>query len=199
MSAVLNITPPACDHCKDKRLVWNQWADRDIRCPKCTVRPTRRRDAKEFAKLVDGMTAREKVRQERERMRRVVFAIMDTFKFPSLPNELVPTDRILQRMNAMPTGVPSENPDLYRESRPPPLDDVTHVAACDALKLCSVVTQDLMRDWYFRRGSITQIAERRKISRRQLGREWRAHLQIVRFKFLASPNPDLVRLARFVP
>jgi hypothetical protein len=146
-----------------------------------------------------GMTAREAIRIERENIRRFVYAVCDTFTFPGLPNELVPTDRILQRMAAFGTGVPSENPDVYRESRPPPLDPATQMAAGDALQSCAPGTKAVIRDWYFTRKSITQIAKARHLSRRQLGREWRAHLQVVRFKFLASPHLDLVKLARFVP
>jgi hypothetical protein len=197
LSAVL--ASPSCEHCDDKRQVWNQWRERWIRCPRCTTRPKRRRDAEEMKTLLTGISARDAVRAERERMRRVVFAIMDTFKFPSLPNELVPTDRILQRWAAFGSGLPSENPDDYREARPPPLDGPTQCAVNDALALCAPATLALMKDWYKWKASITQLAERRHLSRRQLGREWRANLQVVRFKFLASPHQDLVKLARFVP
>jgi hypothetical protein len=197
MNAALSI--PACDHCADKRLVWNQWRERYIRCPRCTTRPHRRRDAEQMATLLSGITAREAVRAERERMRRVVFAIIDTFKFPGLPNELVPTDRILQRWAAFGTGVPSDDPDAYRVSRPPPLDGPTQSAVNDVIKACAPGTAAFIRDWYLYSASITQLAERRHLSRRQLGREWRANLQVVRFKFLGSPHQDLVKLARFVP
>ncbi len=37
MSAVLQIPPPGCDHCGDKRRVWNQWAGKEIRCVHCTT------------------------------------------------------------------------------------------------------------------------------------------------------------------
>lgn len=197
MAAVL--ATPDCAHCDDKRQVWNQWRERYMRCPRCTVRPKRRRDAKEFAELITGISAREAVHQERERMRRIVFALIDTFNFPGLPNELVPTDRILQRMAAFGTGVPSEDPDVYRESRPPPLDPVTQQAAKDALASCAPGTKVVIADWYFSRKSIKQICARRHLSRWQLSREWRANLTVVRFKFLASPDITLVNIARFVP
>lgn len=201
------IRPPDCEHCGDTREVENAVLG-VIRCPQCTVRAkpldprTMELEMAAFrqrAKEPMGFTAKELTSVERLLKQLVAHAAIDLSRFPSLPAHLVTTDRILQRWAAAPTGMPSDDPDVYAVARPPPLDPMTQEAVSDILREAPKSVRMFVGDWYCSSAPMKTIARYRSLSRRQLGREWQDVLVDVRGKFLASPHRDLVNLVRVAP
>lgn len=197
-----------CRHCNDLRVVPHVQLG-PIRCPVCTVR------AKPRSPVAMEAVSRELATNERAHLsitetrriaatitKLVAHAVLDAFKFPGLPQHLVTTDRTLQRFFAAPTGTPLPELmfDMYRESRPPPLDPKTQEAVADVLKALPRGMRKFVWDWYDSPGlSVNQMAKRRQMSRRQLERERLDVLVYLRTKFLESPHADLVSLVRVLP
>lgn len=115
-----------------------------------------------------------------------------------LPEHLATTDRILQRWAAAPTGWPSDNPDVYRISRPVPLDDKTQEAVSDCVKAATPSVRKFVGEWYFH-GVPKLMARARGFSNRQIYREWHDVLHVMRASFLASEHGDLAKLTRQLP
>ncbi|HEU4627207.1 MAG TPA: hypothetical protein VFS52_20770, partial [Steroidobacteraceae bacterium] len=104
--------PPSCEACDDLRVIESRKLGR-VRCPYCTVRKPPRTDWR-------PISAAERRRREQAELARTV--VVADFKFPGVPTHLVSTDRVLLRWGAEGSGMPSEDPDAYRESLPVPLD-----------------------------------------------------------------------------
>ena len=191
-----------CTNCFDLRVVNHDQLGL-IRCTHCTTRAPRR----------DPNVMRDLARHERTELsgaetRRVIHAIdailtraaVNAGHLPKLPKHLIATDAVLTRWAAARTGMPSENVDLYHVTRPPELDPKTQEAVSDIVKAVSAGVRAFVIDWYCRHWmSIEQMYEKRRMTRRQLGRERERVLVEMRQRFLASPHHDLVRLARFEP
>jgi hypothetical protein len=155
-----------------------------------------------FAERVRDTLAPPEVRRIAESVDRMLIdAVLNTMANIPLPGHLITTDRTLQRWAAAPTGVPAQNPDVYRESRPPPLDPRTQEAVSDVLKASSKGVQCFCADWYLCTAWLSQdeMARQRQMTRRQLVREWHDILFLLREQFLASPHTDLVNLIRQSP
>ncbi len=125
--------------------------------------------------------------------------VVDDFKFPNLPTALVSTDRVLQRWGAEGSGLPSENPDNYRQSLPPPLDPKTYAEVSTLVKQSATRVRSFAYEWYCSPLPVKLMADRRDISRRQLGRVRLDVLGALKDRFLISRHADLVALIRFIP
>ena len=207
MNAALAINPPDCERCNDKRKVWSRTAGKRIRCVACTKRTRMPQPgaSNEIHRLLTDLDRRKLSDKEIKRVAstlsehiKVTFA--DNSRPQDLPDHLATTDRILQRWAAAPTGVPSDNPDVYRDSRPPPLDPRTQEAVSDIVKAAQPGVRKFLIEWYCTPGiSTKEMAHSRHMSRRQLSREWIDVLHVMRERFLSSPHVDLVSMVRMLP
>lgn len=195
-----------CRHCNDLRVVPHVQLG-PIRCPVCTVRAKPRdpeamaRANQEFTEHVrENLSGAEARRITRAIGKLLAHAVFDRFRFKGLPTHLISTDAILQRWAAAPTGLPAENSDVYAQSRPPPLDPRTQEAVSDIIRALPTGIRGFVFNWYKAPGiSVNVMAERRKLSRRQLEREWLDCLVFTRTRFLESPHHDLVAITRVLP
>lgn len=195
----LNAALAQCSRCDGKRQVWNQWAGKNIRCPLCTTAAVKidAKGTKEFFEYQrDNLSGTEKRRIGRAIAQLLAVASLENFRIPGVPDELAPTDRILQRWAAYGSGMPAENPDAYRVSRPPPLDDDTQAEVSAIINATATGMRAFIREWYCSPEPIYLMAKRRHMNRRELAKERNAVLSVMRFKFLASPHTDLVAMAR---
>ena len=208
MSAAVSIGPPDCPRCEERREVWNGFLKRMIRCPACTI-ARQRRDHVEIRATNERLASKDMQNFAPRELPQIVNridqflieAVINTSRAPGLPPHLVTTDRTLERWYAAPTGMPAENTDVYHHCRPPPLDPRTQEAVSDVLKAAPEGVRTFIGEWYGCTAWLSQdeMARKRGMSRRQLGREWLENLVILRGKFLASPHADLVKLVRALP
>jgi hypothetical protein len=139
------------------------------------------------AKLLSGVEARRMIRGI---WQHVAQRIIDLQPMARIPKHLVTT---------VSTGEPSDNPDVYHESRLPELDPRTHAAVNDCIMALPVGARQFVWHWYRRKFPPTEMARERHMSVRQLGREWQRILVMLRERFLAHPHADLVKLVRSLP
>lgn len=188
----------SCSRCRGERRVYNGVLKRRIRCPQCTTR--RRRDERGIREFVEHdrktISAPERARMIERVERSLREAIGDTFADAKIPEHLRTTHRILERWAAEGTGKPAENDDVYHESRPPPLDPPTYAVVEAVIATLVPRLRSLVKAWYRSRASNKQLAERRGITVRTLGRWWQEGLAVIRDRFLASRHADLIALVR---
>jgi hypothetical protein len=190
------MAPTSCERCSGERRVYNAALKRRIRCPSCTTR--RRRNTQAMREFVQRESSTVSV-PEQQRMMQLVErsmreAVADTLNVPGVPAHLLTTHRILQRWAAEGTGAAAENEDVYHESRPPPLDPSTYAVVESLIAKAPPRLRSLTRGWYRTRASNKQLAQRRKMTVRSLGRLWTDSLVHLRQQFLASRHADLVAL-----
>lgn len=161
-----------------------------VRCPYCKVPVPTKAAMRE-------LTAAERRRINQQQLS--VTLVTDEFKFPNLPNHLVSTDRVMTRWGCEGSGLPSENPDVYRMSLPPPLDDRTHAEVSTLVKSSAERVRTFAYEWYCSPLPVSLMADRRGMSRRQLGRMRVDVLGALKDRFLTSRHSDLVALVRFIP
>ena len=200
LKAVVSI--PDCDHCGNERRIRSSWSKRWIRCPLCTHRKPDK--SGKHLRALSQAVAKEVSPVESRRMAEELDKLLIRIEqgrtaIPNLPDHLVGTDRIMQRHAAAPSGMPSDNPDVYHRSRPPPLDPVTQEKVSDVLKAAPRGISLFVSDWYRRDVPTDVMAENRHMSRRQLIREWHDVLVYLRGQFILSEHTDLTTLVRQLP
>lgn len=187
-----------CTRCEGKRKVYNAALKRRIRCPRCTVR--RRSNPAAMREFVahdrKTISAPEQARMIERVERSLREAIDNTLRSQEVPEHLVTTHRVLQRWAAEGTGAPAENPDVYHESRPPPLPPDTYAVVESVIARAPRVLRSLTRAWYRTQASTKQLADRRGMSVRSLGRRYEDCLVYARAGFLDSGHADLVAMIR---
>lgn len=183
----------ACDQCEDTGYISNPRLGR-VRCPYCAGPKAQRVSPRELSKM---LSASERRRTDMRALSSTL--VVEEFKFPNVPNHLLSTDRVLTRWGGEGSGLPSENPDNYRISLPPPLDDRTHAEVSTLVKASASRVRDFTVDWYCSPMPVYVMAENRGMSRRQLGRQHVDVLGALKSRFLTSRHADLVALIRFIP
>lgn len=189
MSAASSSRRPFCEECGDTHEIRNPILGK-VRCPYCTKPRLPKTDWR-------GMNAAEKRRLEQQALS--VTVVADDFRFPNLPSHLVSTDRVLMRWGSEGSGLPSENPDVYRKSLPPPLDDKTHAEVSTLVKHSETEVRRFAYEWYCTPIPEVVMSQRRGTSRRQLGRIRLDMVGVLKALFLTSRHIDLVTLIRFIP
>lgn len=189
--------PPVCERCDGARLIVSAWSKRKIRCPMCTRRKVKKRAPSKS--LGAEISTPEAIRMGRILANICAQIEINRWKFPGLPSHLVGTDRVMQRWVAAPSGMASDNPDVYAKARPPPLDDRTQEKVSDIVKAAPSGVRAFIWDWYKIGTPDSVMAEQRHMSIRQLKREWQDVLVFLRSQFAASEHADLTTLVRQLP
>lgn len=114
----------------------------------------------------------------------------------SLPPELLPVDRIMQRYwvangNGVQAAAWDENP---RYSKPPPLDDDTATVVDRIFVRLEPRARKLLTDWYGSPLPTYVIAKSLKMSQRTLEQAHAMEMNFMRWRFENSKNPTLLRL-----
>lgn len=161
-----------------------------VRCPYCTK-------PKPSAAGVKLLTANEKRRKEQEALSSTVR--VEDIKLPALPKGLISTDRVLARWGCDGTGMPSEDPDAYRESLPPPLDPATFTEVNRIVAGADKRPRRFVQDFYRSYNPADRMARKWSASPRQIRRIRVEVLWEFKAMFLKSDHADLVALIRFIP
>jgi hypothetical protein len=112
-----------------------------------------------------------------------------------LDEELMPTDRIMQRWAvSIGSGFATDEWDDRPVSRPPPLDDATAIVVDQSIMKGSPRYSRIVRSWYKTPAPSATIAESLGLSRSGLYLEWRCSLFYFRSRFIGSGHPDLVAM-----
>jgi len=140
-------------------------------------------------------------RPEQERMlvrveQNLAEGLTNTFDFKDIPPHLKTTDRILQRWAAEGTGEAAENPDVYQECRPPPLDPTTFAIVEGCVSTAPARLRSYTRARYRTQVPAESLAKNRRMSVRNLGRLWLDALNHLRAEFLDTEHADLVALVK---
>lgn len=180
---------PTCNRCGGSREIKTPKLGK-VRCPRCTTRKLPRTDWR-------PINAAEKRRREKEALARSV--IPDQFRFPGVPNAYVTTDRVLMRWGCDGTGMPSEDPDAYRESLPPPLDPGTYVEVNRIVMNAPKRLRKFAIDYYRSYNPAHLMKKNWNLSPRQIGRLRVDILGCYKALFLQSTYADLLTLIRFLP
>lgn len=189
-----------------------------IRCLTCTTRlpPYDRNTLKRHRVTAQIFELNAAEARRVKRATEMIIAITlakDVERLSRIDPEFVGTDRVMRRwaVGGPGTGLPAENPDIYRQALPPPLDARTQEIVADVLResppgirtfaidwYASEIPIDVMRDkaYYSRRGL---RRPGRHLSERSVYREWHSVLRYLRFKFERSRHHDLVTLIRSLP
>jgi hypothetical protein len=162
-------------------------------------------------------------RNERKRIKaRVAVAVVrvlseEQLGFRKWPADLITTVHVLDRWGAFGTGLPAQNPDIYRQSLPVPLDPDTQavVTQCigpdpmarsqrshvpDALptREQSITYDPCLRlvtyDVWWRGAPTSHVGQKIGMERRTFGRYLEKCLRVHRSAFLRSGHADLVAL-----
>jgi hypothetical protein len=207
MSAVMNAPPTAMVPCKQcgRELYMPQLRKALRRCPDC--------QPPELPYDHDAM--RRLARSERRRVKTIVaqqlLPVLAAVKaFPRCAPELATTDRVLIRWGAFGSGRPAENPDVYRESRPVPLDPdtqavVSHCIGPDPRALqpyaggVPLRVRAVTYDIWLRGAPESYVGEKHGMKPRTFGRYIEACLRLHRAAFLASHHRDLIDLIEAQP
>lgn len=113
----------------------------------------------------------------------------------SVPPEYATTDRICQRWAvSIGTGLPGW--DEGRQSRVPPLDDPTSIVVDQIILRSPEKTRLLTRWWYCTRAPNSVIAERLKITERNVVMAWHLSLHFLQYRFSESKHAALLELLR---
>jgi hypothetical protein len=192
-----------CQRCGRAGQVWSRTCGKFIPCPGCSGA---------YGLPYNPDALRRLARQERKRLRALAGVVVleviaeETNAFRKLPAELITTDRVLDRWAAFGSGRPAENPDLYRDSLPVPLDPDTQAVVSSRLGPDPRARVDCYRgsvpvrvravtyDLYLRGAPFSWVAKKYRMTPRTLGRYWHHVLRMHRENFLASKYPDLVNL-----
>jgi len=196
-----------CEHCKDRRLVWSELLRKSIPCPQCRRKP--RQDSSGL-KLI---TAVEKRRMNRLVQRAVQIEIAAAMGLGDRIRRADPfyatTDRIMQRWAAgNGSGLPKTDEDWEaaatkaldadvfspEPSRPPTLDDATHVEVEHIVQRSPQAIQMFVRQWYCSDVPCLVIAKQRGIRHEDVYVEWRAVLGHLKLQFETSGHRDLISL-----
>lgn len=206
MSAVLQMEDGStliapCRNCGRER--FSRTLGKVIECLTCYPREAPR----------DPDALRRLTRRERQRIRsRVAIAVTavlseEQLGFRKWPAELITTVRVLDRWGAFGTGMPAQNPDVYRQSLPVPLDPdtqaiVTQCVGPDpmargvATYMSRVPPKVRYVTWeiWWRGAPTSYIGQRVGMTPRSFGRYVEECIELHRRAFLASRHADLVAL-----
>jgi hypothetical protein len=163
-----------------------------VRCPDCV--PARRRllPARDLKAMLTA--------SENRRVERAILSLtlnQEQFSFSQIPFALLSTDRILLRWGSEGSGMPSENPDAYRDSLPVPLDPKTFAVVNDIVREAPKRVRFFVGTWYAG-SNPTYTLERRGFSRKGIARARTDCLHAMKARFQASHHADLVALVRFI-
>lgn len=122
------------------------------------------------------------------------------YQLRQLDEELMPTDRVLQRWAvSVGMGLATQEWDDRPVSRPPPLDDATAIVVDQAILRGTPRYRALVRGWYKTPTPSTTIAEALGLSRAGLYLEWRCSLFYFRHEFKQTGHRDLVLMLEDLP
>lgn len=114
-------------------------------------------------------------------------------KLGQLDQELMPTDRIMQRWAvSIGAGLPSDEWEQTPKARPTPLDDESSMIVDHIVQRAPMRYRTLLLPWYKGTGSSTTIQERLGVSRRGLYFEWRCSLFYMRQEIQRAGHQDLI-------
>jgi hypothetical protein len=112
-----------------------------------------------------------------------------------LDEELMPTDRIMQRWAAsIGSGMPESEWDTTPKSKPPVLDDESAMIIDQIVLKAPHRYRTLLLPWYKGNGSSTTIQQKLGVSRHGLYFEWRCSLFYVRQEIRRTGHSDLTNL-----
>lgn len=180
-----------CGRCGDAGEVRSSTIGRMIPCPICSGA---------YGLPYNADALRRLARQERKRIRAQVGIVVletiatETAAFRKLPPELITTDRVLDRWCSFGTGRPAENPDLYHQALPPPLDPETQLVVSDIVRGAPSRPRSVTYELYSRGAPFSWVAKKYRMQPRTFGRYWHHVLRMHRENFLGSKYPDLVSL-----
>lgn len=113
----------------------------------------------------------------------------------TLPADLIPTDRILQRWAvSIGLGLPTEAWDDARISRPPPLPDDLAIVVDQLVLKSPPRTKALIVAWYKTPVPTPQVAEDQGMSLRSFYRAWHLSLHFMRHRFQESRSAALLKI-----
>jgi hypothetical protein len=161
----------------------------------------------------DPDALRRLARRERKRIRAqvavAVTAVLseEQLGFRRWPPELITTVRVLDRWGSFGTGLPAQNPDVYRQSLPVPLDPDTQAVATQCIgpdpmargvvsHPCLVPPKVRFVTWeiWWRGAPMSHVGKSIGMKPRSFGRYVEDCLALHRKAFLASRHADLVAL-----
>jgi hypothetical protein len=127
-------------------------------------------------------------------------ACVSEFKLPNVPHHLITTSRILERWGSDGSGMPTENVDVFRQAKAPPLDPGTYTVVEQLVNAAPDRIRRFAYAWW-RSPNPAHLAThgRRGVSRRNLGRTQVDALNYFRSRFLQSKYADLLALVNFLP
>lgn len=167
---------------------------REPRSPKRVSQGEMRRTLRSIEKPVTAIEKRKMNHLVRQAVALEILRGGD-YQLRHLDEELMPTHRVLQRWAAgSGTGLPIEEVDTQRASRPPPLDDATHIVVEGVIMRGNATCRMLIREWYRAPTPTTTMAKNMGLSQAGLYMQWRAALHYYRSEFRATRHMDLVRM-----
>lgn len=183
----------SCVRCGTAERVWSATLRKFIPCPICSGA---------YGLPFDPDALRRMARKERKRLRtQVAIVVLETIATETralsklkVPPELITTDRVLDRWTAFGTGAPAENPDVYHQSLPPPLDPETQVRVSEIVRTAPALEREVTYDLYSRGAPMSWVGQKHGMNPRSIGRFWHDVLRLHRESFLVSGYPDLVNL-----
>jgi len=112
-----------------------------------------------------------------------------------IPRELLTTDRVMQRWAVgCGDGLPSDEWDDSRKSRPPALDDDTQVVIDRIVNKLPRRTNRVVIGWYLRPLPTSALARELNMSPRSLEKSLHVSLNFLKWKFEGTNHLTLMRL-----